>query len=221
MPVTKSGKDVRAHTVYKNRDGKRVPAVTTITGILDKPGLVNWAWNLGMQGIDHKTYVDDKKEVGTLIHRMILEHLGGEKVDRSLVTPAQLEMAEVAFNKYLLWENLHEVKPILLEQPLVSEQHQYGGTPDNLCLLDGRTTLIDYKTGKGIYPEMMYQVAAYAWLLTEHGYINGPHSLRILRIGRDEDEGFEDREVNGASELFQVFLHCLKIYSLKKQLKIR
>ena len=42
----------RVHTVYKTKDGKRVPGVTTILGVINKPALVRWANNLGLQGID-------------------------------------------------------------------------------------------------------------------------------------------------------------------------
>src|SRR5438093_1588565 len=36
-----------SHTVYKNAAGKRVPGVTTILGILNKPALLKWAWEQG------------------------------------------------------------------------------------------------------------------------------------------------------------------------------
>lgn len=35
-------KSSKAHQVYKNREGKRVPGCTTITGVLNKPALVPW-----------------------------------------------------------------------------------------------------------------------------------------------------------------------------------
>ena len=67
-PVAKSSK---AHIIYKTSDGKRVPGVTTITGMLDKPGLVKWANNLGLQGIDSAEHVKNLARIGTLAHLMI------------------------------------------------------------------------------------------------------------------------------------------------------
>jgi ketopantoate reductase len=67
-PVAKKS---RAHIVYKTPDGKRVPGVTTITGMLDKPGLVKWANNLGLQGIDSTEHVKNLARIGTLAHLLI------------------------------------------------------------------------------------------------------------------------------------------------------
>ena len=64
---------------------------------------------------------------------------------------------------------------------------------------------------------MIFQLAAYRWLLRENGY--GVDNARILRIGRDETEGFEERAVSDLDDEFQVFLHCLNIYNLQKKLK--
>ena len=58
----------RAHTRYYTTDGTLVPGSTTITGLLNKPALVKWANNLGLQGIDSSKYVDKAARVGTLIH---------------------------------------------------------------------------------------------------------------------------------------------------------
>ena len=44
-------KKANAHTQYKLVDGTKVPSVTTVLGILNKPALVKWANNLGLQGI--------------------------------------------------------------------------------------------------------------------------------------------------------------------------
>jgi len=50
----------RAHITYKLADGVPVPGVTTILSVLNKPALVKWANNLGLQGIDSSKYVDEK-----------------------------------------------------------------------------------------------------------------------------------------------------------------
>ena len=49
----------RAHTIYKNEEGKRLPGVTTIVGLLDKPQLRVWANRIGLDGIDLNSYMDD------------------------------------------------------------------------------------------------------------------------------------------------------------------
>src|SRR5690606_31028805 len=98
----------------------------------------------------------------------------------------EISLAENALIKFLNWRRAHDFVPILLETPLVSEEHRFGGTIDAYGLLDGAPALIDLKTGRAIYPEMVYQLAAYRQLLIEHGY--AVDNVRIVRIGRDESE---------------------------------
>lgn len=69
----------KIHTVYKTADGKRVPSVTTILGILNKPALLDWAWRMGCEGQDYKAVRDNAGDIGTLAHYLILCHLKGEK----------------------------------------------------------------------------------------------------------------------------------------------
>jgi hypothetical protein len=214
-----NGKKVKAHTIYKTKDGRRVPGVTTILNVLAKPALLYWAWDLGTRGIDFRIFRDDKADIGSLAHEMILAHLKGEEVDVSEYTPKQVDLAENSFLKYLDWEKNHTVDPILLETPLVSENYGYGGTPDNFCFLDGVPTLLDYKTSKGIYIEMYYQLAAYENLIVEETG-DKPKKAKIIRVGRDEIEGFEESpEIYDLMLYFEVFKNCLGIYNLQKKLK--
>lgn len=213
----KNGKKVKSHTGYKNAKGDDIPGVTTIISILNKPALVHWAWDLGCKGIDYRTYRDDKADIGTLAHEMILCHLKKEKVDTSFYSQRQIDLAETCFTKYLDWEKDKEVKPLLLEKPLISEIYQYGGTIDNYCLLNGRKTLIDYKTSKAIYDENFIQISAYEWLIYET-QATTVEDIYILRIGRDDEEGFEVRKVDNLFRYFEIFMNCLNIYKLKKEI---
>ena len=207
----------RAHIRYKLADGTVVPGVTTIVGLLNKPALVPWANKMGLQGIDTSKYVDEMAQIGTLAHNMILCYYKGEKPDLSDYTPNQIELAENALLSYWAWEKQHVIEPIIVEDPLVSEVLRYGGTPDCYCLLDGTPTLLDFKTGKAIYREYFYQVAAYTYLLQERGF--PVDNLRILRIGRDADEGFEEKVISNKDAYWHVFEHLLAIYNLEKEVK--
>jgi len=64
---------------------------------------------------------------------------------------------------------------------------------------------------------MFYQLAAYSQLLSEQNITIS--KARILRIGRDENEGFEERVTNNLDREFEVFQHCLAIYFIQKELK--
>jgi len=59
----------KAHQRYKTSDGRPCVGVTTVTGKIAKPYLVNWANKLGLDGYDVGTYVDALARIGTLAHR--------------------------------------------------------------------------------------------------------------------------------------------------------
>lgn len=206
----------KAHTVYKLHDGTRVPGATTITGLLNKPYLIKWANNLGLDGIDSSKYVDEAAKAGTLAHALVLEHLTGEKVDLTQYTAQQIDLAENSILSFFEWEKRHKIEPIFCEKPLVSEKMRYGGTLDCFAYVNGEPELIDFKTGKAVYEEYFVQTAAYRKLLEEEGI--EVSRIRILRIGRDETEGFEERVITDSRKYFEIFEHLLGIYYLKKEL---
>ena len=207
----------RIHTVYKTADSKRVPSVTTILGILNKPALLTWAWQCGVNGLDYRSVRDDAAGVGSLAHYLIMCDLKGEKADTSEYSPQDLERAENCLLKYWEWEKQNKPEPILIEQALVSENLGFGGTIDCLAKVGNEFWLVDYKTSKAIYPEMIYQLAAYKALLSEHKHII--NQARILRIGRDDIEGFEEKQFINLDKAFELFLCCKRIYELQKEIK--
>ena len=206
----------KAHIRYKLADGKVVPGATTITGLLNKPQLVRWANKLGLEGIDSSKYTDEAAAVGTLAHEMVQAHLQGEKVDTNMFSPLQVELAENALISFYEWLARHDVEPILCEVPMVSEEYKFGGTVDCYCKLDGVPTLLDFKTGKAIYDEYFVQVSAYKQLLVERGY--PVERVQILRIGRDETEGFEERAITDTRKYFKIFENLLEVYYLRREL---
>ena len=208
------------HTVYKTTDGQRVPGVTTITGQLDKPALVHWAWKLGKKGIDYKKFRDDKADIGTLAHALCIGYLLKQEVDTSDYTAKQIDSAENCLLSFYEWEKGKEIEILFAEEPLVSNKYRYGGTPDIVALIDGILTMPDIKTGKAIYPEMIYQLSGYKHLAKECEDVDVEKAM-ILRIGRDETEGFEVELYSDKSMkiAFKIFLNMLEVYYLKKELK--
>ena len=218
-----SAKKAKQHTVYKNKDDVRVPGTTTITGVMDKPALVGWANKIGLEGIKVREYVDDLAAIGTLAHYMIECHINSliQKAeilpDLSDSTPNQISSAENSFLKFLDWEGKNKVEYFASELQLVSEKHQYGGTIDILAKVNDKNTLIDIKTCKGIYNDHHTQVGGgYALLLEEAGY--DLHDVRIIRVGRSEEEGTEaeDIQVPKLEAHKKRFLICRELYEINK-----
>jgi hypothetical protein len=217
-----AAKKGKAHQVYKV-NGKRVPGVTTVLDVINKPALKKWANDVGLQGIDSATYADALANIGTLAHEMIQEYLGGPQWDRSEYTRTEVDTAENAVLSFFEWEKVNGVKleTEAIELQLVSEKYLYGGTVDWLGRINGKTWLVDIKTSKALYPENSYQVAAYHRLLTENGYrVDG---VRVLRVGRSEDEGFDDKIIglDALEDAWEVFQCAFDLYRTKQQFEKR
>jgi len=207
----------KAHIRYKNIEGKVVPGATTIIGLLAKPQLIIWANRLGLQGIDSTKYRDDKGDIGTLAHKMILADLKREEVDTSEYSKEQIEQAENSFLSWLEWRKNRDIKPSLLEIPLVSEVHQFGGTPDFIGFVDGFLTLMDYKTG-GIYKEAYIQMCAYNRLINENKGMTIDRAI-VLGIPRTPDEDFKEVMYTNFHTGWEIFTRLNGVYQLLKEVK--
>lgn len=207
----------KAHIVYKTKNDVKVPGITTVIGLLNKPALVKWANNLGLQGIDSSKYVDDKAAIGTLAHAMITDKLIGKETDTSDYSKNQIDQAENSVLSFWEWEKDHKIEEVFFaERPLVSEAHKFGGTLDIYAQVNGQKEIIDIKTGKGIFDEHWYQVATLKILLEENGF--KVDATRIVNIPRSEDEGFLEKVVTEKENTqgWNIFYHLLQIYYLKK-----
>lgn len=212
-------KRVRAHQQYRLSNGDLVPGVTTVLSVLAKPALVTWANRLGLEGIDVTKYVDKTASIGTLAHYLVECHVKGEEPDLTPFSAEEIQRATWALESYYTWHGTSKPKPVATELQLVSERWRYGGTVDMIASMAGKRWVVDFKTGKAIYPEHIIQVAAYLQLARENGY--RPNGARIVRIGRTPDEGFEER-VFLARDLkrhWEIFKHALAIYELRRGLK--
>ncbi len=209
----------KIHTVYKTADGTRVPSVTSVLHKLAKPALIHWGWTLEAKGIDYRVYRDELADVGTLAHSMILSHLKKETFAVEDYSQNQIDMAENCFLKFLEWERQHRLEPVALEQPMVSEICKFGGTPDYFGFVDDVLTIMDFKTGRQIYEDYWFQIGAYDILVRETFAIEEISGYRILNIGRDETENFEEKQKLSVQYERELFLSALRIYQLKKEIR--
>lgn len=206
------------HTKYYTPDGQLVPGVTTVKDVMAKPFLLVWANKLGLAGIEIGKYVDNLADVGTLAHLYVESYYTKKEVDVRDFSPNQVELAQNSFKKFLGWEQKNKLEVIGAELKLVSSTLYFGGTCDLYGILNGKKTLIDIKTSKEVYPEHFTQVAGYKLLLEENGY--PVEDAKILRIGRDESEGFDEKEVPMIDVHAERFLACLKLYQINNKLKV-
>jgi hypothetical protein len=119
------------------------------------------------------------------------------------------------------WWRMHEFKIVATEMPLVSEAHRFGGTID--CVMRdsaGRLAIGDWKSSKAIYPDMLWQVAAYGalWNETQDEKIEGGfHIVKFSKEHGDMEHRYY-RELDDALDLFLRFRTC---FELEKAVKAR
>ena len=92
---------------YKDRNGKRVPGVTTVIGGnlgWNKGALMYWAWNEGVNGRNFRDTSQKAADIGTIAHAMVEAELKDKDwkkiVDLRNVTDEMIDRAE---NSYLAW----------------------------------------------------------------------------------------------------------------------
>lgn len=201
----------KVHTRYFQKNGKQVQGITTIIGNHngDKGGMIHAAWRLGCEGIDYKEEWRGKATAGTIAHEMIRCHLLEIKHDfRKQYSDELVRQADIAFQGFLEWaSNWKRFETVLIEEPLVSELYPYGATLDWLGYLNDHLTLVDFKTGKGVYWNHKVQVAGCFKLAEEHGY--AVDRARILHIEKGEE--YEDEELGETAPSF----HDIPLSGLK------
>lgn len=229
MTKTISAK-TKAHTRYKNAEGKVIPSVTTIIGGnlgWNKGALIGWARKMALQGIDPNKERDEAADVGTLAHALIEEyitekapHLDVVPVDRDLYSAANMEMARVAVEAFVLWEDQYEVDltdpRVQVELRMVSEWFQYGGTLDLLAPVGNIFSLIDFKTTNALYAEHRIQLSGYEWLYEENfGEAVPTHLLQVSKDAAD----FHHHTFADLSNELEIFRLLIRLHQLHKLVK--
>ena len=207
----------KAHQRYKTSDGRPCVGVTTVCGKIAKPYLITWANKLGLEGYDSNKWTDALADIGTLIHYLVECDIKGLIPDLGDYTENQITIAKEAFKKWVIWKEKNKFESIGSELQVVSDDLMVGGTCDHYCKLNDIFCVLDIKTSKSCYSEQRTQAVAYAKLLQALG--KQVDEVRILRIGRSENEGFDDILVGGIELHWKRFLAYLTTYWIDKDLE--
>jgi hypothetical protein len=187
----------------------RVPSVTAILGAVGSEGaLVRWAANcaasfvagrlkpgmvLTQQDIDelvggartaHAYELDDAARVGTAVHDWIRRYIAAD-MPESFDLPEGLR-ARAACEAAKSWISEVRYWPLLTETCIYSRKYGYAGTLDvvGMASAKGVASIVDWKTGKRIYPKHRMQTAAYAKAYSEMTGLRVRHRW-IVRIGKE------------------------------------
>ena len=211
---------------YRNAEGKKIPGTTTITGHrkADVEGLLVWANRLGQEGLGHREARDAAASIGTVVHDMVEAHSLGRSAESvrkkyAMLKPDQFNAADQGFHAYLEWIDQTRFEVVETEMPLVSEEYQFGGTPDAIFEKDGKLALGDWKSSNAIYPDYIVQLAAYRQLWRENRE-QDLDSFHLLRFGKEfGDFHHHSWPVQVLDLAWDAFKHMRDLYEIDKQLK--
>lgn len=156
-------------------------SVTKVTGIMDKPALVNWsareAASYFKRAIEDSNYViapekleaiakvaatahrmksQEAKDLGTAAHDIFHGIVEGKDV----VIPYELQAPSKRFSEWYIKSGIEIVATELI---VANKLLKYGGRLDAIGYRDGKWGIVDYKTSSGFYGnEYAYQVGGYA-----------------------------------------------------------
>ena len=154
----------------------------------------------------HQRELAKASEIGTQVHALIewnLRRTLGQLVGPE---PRVVDDAQWAFMAWQDWAGSVGLTPVLIEQTVFSRTYRYAGTMDLVATINGQRMLIDFKTGKAIYPEASLQNVAYQVALAEmgHGSTAGGLIVRLPKV--QTDPAFEVALVPPMEELLPTFL---------------
>jgi CRISPR/Cas system-associated exonuclease Cas4 (RecB family) len=226
-------------------NGNTVYGVTSIVGVLDKPALLYWAVNqtilflsgalkpgiildevqikevLDQAKMAHRVKKDKSADLGTMIHEWLEKYIKARIAKGVLPElPVNVEMRK-AIDSFFQWAKDNKVALISAERKIYSDKYGYAGTLDLEAIVNGKRTIIDFKTSNAIYDEYFIQASAYLMALEEE--LNKPVNggVIILRLPKSQTDNLEVKQITReeANDFIDVFLSCLRIYQWKMGIK--
>lgn len=197
---------------------KQKPGVTTIVGIKDKSKALE-GWNQQIVAdfllklldegrlLDHelaleaavqnevlKTAASDAgKEAHDYCEHFIKHELGLPGYEHLPDMPERQE-AIVGVNAFLDWWGENKIEPIASEQVVYSVKHDFIGTLDLDAKVNGKRSIVDFKTSNGLYNGVRLQTRGYQ-LAREEEFGKSVYKQRwAIRLSKFSEEEYFKKE---------------------------
>lgn len=225
------------------------PSVSTVIGTLNKPGLPwgaaretalfavfhqeEWAHLDEKDAVDrlrrhHRGVWDDKANRGTIVHDLALQWSRGLEVDVPADCDPYMDALDVFYR-----ENLPEF--VEMEQSVIYDEpgHEFGGSFDAVIRFgggpqQGRTLIVDYKTGQRYPIETTLQLSAYRscpkiGVYDEAGKLVDTRPMVAVDGGAilylHDDGTYELLEVPANEDAFAVFLQLRDVWAWNAEME--
>lgn len=131
----------------------------------------------------HLVRKEEATSIGKTVHKYAEDFVKGLK--------PELPKEEKALNgvtAFHEWFKSKKIKIIESEKLVYSKKHNYVGTLDAIANIDGRLSVIDFKTSNYANSSMCYQVAAYQMAYEEETGSKFTGSRYLLRFDKDNGD---------------------------------
>lgn len=143
---------------------------------------------------------------GTIVHGWVEEFCKGNNPPMPTIP-----MVVKGVEAWLRWiDKVGDIKFTLSEQKIYSRTHNYAGTLDFACTINGVPYMGDLKTSNNFSPTMFLQVSAYQFARLEEFPNEIYEKQVIVRCGKDGS--LEVTESSGYKDHIKAFLACWDIY---------
>lgn len=210
--------------VYKRGEDLFYPSVTSILQYMPK----NKFFEQWLMDVGHNAEIIKRRagKEGTQVHEAAEQLLKGEEISwmddyGNAKYDEKVWGMIVKFHEF--W-NTYKPELIYSEEFVYSDEHQYAGTADLVCKLDGEVWLLDIKTSNNVYKSQELQLASYAIAMEECKgikidrtgiiWLKSSKRKESNKEGVYQGKGWELKVVDNIEENFELFKLLYKLYKL-------
>lgn len=220
---------------YYQWRGETFWSVTTLLGVINKPALPRWAAKLTAEtaveyaqtGLLERTITEagpdaaidllkaapwartkEAQERGSAVH---------DHAERTVLgTAGDIPDKAAGFaDQWVKWRDHYQPEFLASEMTVINRTHAYAGTLDAIVRIGDENWIIDYKTGKDIYPEVSLQLAAYRH--AEFGAMPDGTEVELPEIHRAaclllRPRSYRFEELDASEKSLRAFLHTREVY---------
>lgn len=170
----------------------------------DEAGCIDWLKNAAFRSRDKAA------DLGSIVHASCEAVALGKPIPP---WPKEAQPRMDGFKAFLAdyQPEFHNV-----ESSVYNRSENYAGTLDAIATIADRRYLLDMKTGKGVYPEVALQLAAYRFAEFIAGADGAEypmvdvHACAVLHL--PEAGGYELVDVRADAEVFRSFLYVREVF---------
>ena len=216
------------------------PSSTTILSVLRKPAIEIWTVKTTVEYLgrrlndvingkielnsknaykiltearqEHEKIKEKAVSLGLGVHK-IIELMFKSKVSTLDLLGVIDSESYSSITAFLNWKSSHDIETLGNEEIVYHKELKYAGTLDFRCEINGEKYIVDFKTSKRIYPEMLLQLASYKYAYEFMHPKDSGYKVGILRLDKNNN-GFEWKTWNEdtISIAWNAFKYLVKYY---------